>query len=132
MTLTAAEVRSTTFPATSLLRRGYDAGEVDTLLERIAVRLETGDGLNSNDVYHAVLGRSRRGGRGYPEVEVDAFLDRVHAQLSRLEESWTHARATTDPAQPDPDADADAEDTAGSADPAPSPDTDDPADRPDR
>lgn len=91
MTLTPADVRATDFPAASRLRRGYAADEVDGFLERIAVRLETGDGLTSNDVYHVPLAKARIGERGYVESDVDAFLDRVHGELSALEESWSHA-----------------------------------------
>ena len=93
MTLTAADVRATAFPAASRLRRGYDADEVDAFVERIAVRLETGEGLTSNDVYHVPFGKAGIGGRGYPEADVDAFLDRVHAELVGLEDAWGGATA---------------------------------------
>jgi DivIVA domain-containing protein len=90
MTLTAADVRSTDFPASSRLRRGYDADAVDAFLERIAVRLETGEGLSSNDVYHVPFAKAGLGGRGYSSAEVDAFLERVHVELARLEDGWGH------------------------------------------
>jgi DivIVA domain-containing protein len=93
MTLTAADVRSTTFPAASRIRRGYDADEVDAFVERIAVRLESGAGLTSNEVYRLEPGKARVGGRGYAEADVDAFLSTVHLELVRLEDAWGHESA---------------------------------------
>lgn len=105
MTLTPADVRSTDFPAASKLRRGYSADAVDAFVERIAVRLETGVGLTSNDVYHVPLAKARIGERGYTESDVDAFLERVHGALSELEESWSHAsdRGPEAPVEPTDD-----------------------------
>lgn len=127
MTLTAADVRSTVFPASSRLRRGYDADAVDAFVERIAVRLETGDGLSSNDVYHVPLGRAGLGGRGYSDAEVDAFLERVHSELARLEDGWGHERVTPDADESEPDAEVDATDTGATSAPV-EPADDDPAD----
>ncbi len=105
MTLTAADVRATTFPAASRLRRGYDADEVDAFVERIASRLETGEGLTSNDVYHVPFGKAGIGGRGYTEADVDAFLERVHAELVRLEDAWGGASASAPETDGTPDGD---------------------------
>lgn len=102
MTLTPADVRSTDFPAASRLRRGYDADEVDAFIESIAVRLETDAGLSSNDVYHVSFSKNRIGSRGYSESDVDSFLERVQAELSGLEESWTHANAADGPPADEP------------------------------
>ncbi|MEO5833944.1 MAG: DivIVA domain-containing protein [Nakamurella sp.] len=95
MTLTPADARSVAFPTASRLRRGYDADEVDAFLERIAVRLETGAGVSSNDVYHVSFPRSGIGGRGYVEADVDAFLEQAHAELARLEDAWGHRGGPT-------------------------------------
>lgn len=96
MTLTAADVRATDFPAASRLRRGYDADAVDAFVERIARRLETGEGLSSNDVYHAPFAKAGIGGRGYSSTEVDAFLERVHVELLRIEDAWGHVTLADD------------------------------------
>jgi DivIVA domain-containing protein len=132
MTITPASVRATTFAAASRLRRGYDADQVDAFVERIAVRLEQGEGLSSNDVYRADFGRSGIGGRGYAEADVDRFLELVHVELSRLEDAWGHETAAAsdegagreaepEPSSADPDAnpgEADGSPVAGEA-PAP-------------
>lgn len=101
MTITPASVRATTFAASSRLRRGYDADQVDAFVERIAQRLESGEGLTSNDVYRAPLGRAGIGGRGYAEADVDRFLEAVHVALLRLEDAWGHENAVAAGGTPD-------------------------------
>jgi DivIVA domain-containing protein len=57
-------------------RRGYDAREVDTLLNRLIAFFDSGQTLTPDDVRNAVF--NRRGRRGaYDERVVDAYLARV-------------------------------------------------------
>jgi len=60
------------------LRRGCGAGVrlVDDLCRRIEDAFASGRPLAPDAVRLAVF-KSRRGGRGYREASVDAFLDRV-------------------------------------------------------
>ena len=96
MTITAAEVRETRFSSPPRSRRGYNSEEVDRFVEQIAVRLDTGDGLTSNDVYRAQFGKAPLFmSRGYDPEEVDTFLERILAELQRQEES------TSEPPEPD-------------------------------
>lgn len=106
MTMTPADVRDVAFAPAPRLRRGYDTAAVDTFLESVAVRLETGEGVTSNDVYHVTFARSGIGDRGYAEADVDRFLTEVHTELLRLEDAWGHQpradAASIDPAATDP------------------------------
>lgn len=57
-------------------RRGYDAREVDTLLNRLIAFFDAGQTLTPDDIRNAVF--NRRGRRGaYDERVVDAYLARV-------------------------------------------------------
>ena len=86
MPITAAEVRDTRFSPTSPIGRGYRPADVDAFLSRVAQRLETGTGLNSNEVFRVNFGKPAPWARGYSTAEVDAFLDRVMAELHRQED----------------------------------------------
>ncbi len=57
-------------------RRGYDAREVDVLIERLIAFFDTGEQLTPEDLRHATF--ARRGRRGaYDERTVDVFLARA-------------------------------------------------------
>ncbi|WP_291382565.1 DivIVA domain-containing protein [Demequina sp.] len=57
-------------------REGYDASEVDALMERLIAFFDTGESLTPEDIRHATF--TRRGKRGaYDERTVDAFLARA-------------------------------------------------------
>jgi len=87
MTITAAEVRETRFSSPPRSRRGYDSEEVDKFVELIATRLDTGEGLSSNDVYRAQFRKAPLlMSRGYDPEEVDTFLERILTELQRQEE----------------------------------------------
>ena len=64
------------FPRAHGLRRGYRPGDVDALCDLLAEHFRGTAQLSADDV-RAALFRPRRGGRGYREAPVDAFLDRV-------------------------------------------------------
>lgn len=88
MTITAAEVRETRFASPPRSRRGYSSEEVDRFVELVATRLDTGDGLTSNDVYRAQFGKAPLlMSRGYDPAEVDSFLERILTELQRQEEA---------------------------------------------
>jgi DivIVA domain-containing protein len=57
-------------------RHGYDAREVDALIERLIAFFDTGEHLTPEDLRHATF--KRRGKRGaYDERTVDAFFARA-------------------------------------------------------
>lgn len=57
-------------------RRGYDAREVDTLIDRLIAFFDSGESLTPEDLRHATFKRrSKRG--AYDEPTVDAFLARA-------------------------------------------------------
>ncbi len=58
------------------LEPGYHPEDVDALCERLRRYFEEGEEMSADDVRRAVF-RTRRGSRGYREVQVDAFLDRA-------------------------------------------------------
>jgi DivIVA domain-containing protein len=64
------------FPRGTGLELTYDVDQVDALCRRIEDAFASGRPLTPDDVRLAVF-KSRRGGRGYREATVDAFLDRV-------------------------------------------------------
>ncbi|WP_432541254.1 DivIVA domain-containing protein [Kineococcus sp. SYSU DK002] len=70
------EGRGDRFPRARGLRRGYRPGDVDDLCELLADHFRGQVRLSAADVRGALF-RPRRGGRGYREAPVDAFLDRV-------------------------------------------------------
>ena len=45
---------------------------------------EWGGRLTPSDVHHVLFTRAGLGRRGYDEVEVDVFLERVQQELTRL------------------------------------------------
>jgi DivIVA domain-containing protein len=55
---------------------GYDPDDVDALCKRLLGYFNDGEEMSADEVRRAVF-RGRRGKRGYREVQVDAFLDRV-------------------------------------------------------
>jgi len=55
---------------------GYDARQVDALLDRVAAYFNEGAALKSSDVRYAVF-TPVKGRRGYGQGPVDAFLDRT-------------------------------------------------------
>jgi len=71
--MTSWHVRTVGF---DLVRGGYDVEAVDAALDRIEDAFVSGRALAPDSVRLAVF-KSRRGGRGYREASVDAFLDRV-------------------------------------------------------
>ncbi|GAA0325084.1 DivIVA domain-containing protein [Kineococcus aurantiacus] len=64
------------FPRARGLRRGYRPRDVDDLCDLLADHFQGTARLSADDVRGALF-RPRRGGRGYREAPVDAFLDRV-------------------------------------------------------
>jgi DivIVA domain-containing protein len=64
------------FPRGSGLELTYDTAQVDELCRRIEESFGTGQPMAPDSVRLAVF-KSRRGGRGYREASVYAFLDRV-------------------------------------------------------
>ena len=64
------------FPRGSGMELTYDTKQVDDLCRRIEDAFVSGRALAPDSVRLAVF-KSRRGGRGYREASVDAFLDRV-------------------------------------------------------
>ncbi|MCL1897225.1 MAG: DivIVA domain-containing protein [Micrococcales bacterium] len=56
--------------------RGYDARQVDGLLDRLAAYFNEGASLKSSDIRYAVF-TPVKGRRGYGQGPVDAFLDRA-------------------------------------------------------
>src|SRR5215212_6450525 len=64
------------FPRGSGMELTYDVRQVDELCRRIEEAFVNGRALAPDTVRLAVF-KSRRGGRGYREASVDAFLDRV-------------------------------------------------------
>jgi len=64
------------FPRATGLKRGYHPGDVDALCTALAAHFRGTHRLTADEVRGALF-RPRRGGRGYREAPVDAFLDRV-------------------------------------------------------
>ena len=64
------------FPRGTGLELTYDIEQVDELCERVEAAFASGRPMAPDAVRLAVF-KSRRGGRGYREASVDAFLDRV-------------------------------------------------------
>lgn len=58
------------------LEMTYDVNDVDALCEKLAHYFSDGDEMSADEVRRAVF-RTRWGGGGYREPEVDAFLDRA-------------------------------------------------------
>lgn len=58
------------------LAPSYDVADVDEICARLLRYFEDGEPMSVDEVRRAVF-RTRRGGRGYAEPQVDAFLDRV-------------------------------------------------------
>ncbi|MBP2474276.1 DivIVA domain-containing protein [Crossiella equi] len=87
--LTPKDVRDVEFGMASLLRRGYDEGEVDTFLDRIEATLRGEDTLTARQVEEVTFSKPPLGRRGYHVDEVDAFLDAVVSTLSEAEDA-TH------------------------------------------
>lgn len=57
-------------------RPSYDPGDVDELCHRLQAYFDEGEEMSVDEVRRAVF-RTRRGGRGYREEQVDAYLERV-------------------------------------------------------
>ena len=72
------------FPTGRWLERGYHRGDVDALCGLVAEHL-AGRRVLRPDQVRAALFRPGRGRRGYREVPVDAFFDRVVELLSAVE-----------------------------------------------
>ena len=72
------------FPRGRWLERTYDRGDVDALCRLVAEHLGGQRRLRPADVRGALF-RPRRGRRGYREVPVDAFFDRVVELLAALD-----------------------------------------------
>ncbi|MGO1049563.1 MULTISPECIES: DivIVA domain-containing protein [unclassified Crossiella] len=85
--LTPTDVRTVEFSTSSLLRRGYDEGEVDAFLDRVEATLLGKDSVTARDVDEVTFSKPPLGRRGYNVDEVDAFLDQVVATLSTLDEA---------------------------------------------
>lgn len=64
--------------------RGYDAAQVDALLDRLVAYFDEGAALTATEVRTAVFG-SAPAGRSYAEGPVDAYLDRVVDVLLAVE-----------------------------------------------
>lgn len=86
------EVRDTRFlgPA-GKFTRGYDAAEVDELLDRIAAELDAGRQVRPL-IENAVF-RARTGTGGYDAQAVDWFLEQLrcregHSELARMSDPW--------------------------------------------
>lgn len=72
-------VRTTRFA--TVRRGGYDAGEVDDLLDAVLVAMAHGEPLP--DIDRARFSASRLGRGGYDVRQVDGFLDELRAQTPR-------------------------------------------------
>ncbi|WP_345711994.1 DivIVA domain-containing protein, partial [Kineococcus glutinatus] len=72
------------FPRGRRLERTYHPGDVDALCRIVFEHLAGRRSLRPADV-RAALFRPRRGRRGYREVPVDAYFDRVVELLAALE-----------------------------------------------
>ena len=70
------EPRGERFPRGHGLRRGYRPADVDAMCDLLGEHFRGTRRLSADDVRSALF-RPRRGRRGYREVPVDAFLDRV-------------------------------------------------------
>ncbi|PPK98508.1 DivIVA domain-containing protein [Kineococcus xinjiangensis] len=74
------------FPRGRWLERTYDRSDVDQLCRLVADHLAGRGRLRPADVRSALF-RPRRGRRGYREVPVDAFFDRVVELIAALDEA---------------------------------------------
>jgi DivIVA domain-containing protein len=72
-----ADIRSSLFP-TSLLRRGYDMGAVDDVLDDLVTRIEEGEAADEIERFVSGLAFATAVG-GYDEAPVDDLLHRVVA-----------------------------------------------------
>jgi len=82
--ISAADVHSVAFGKPPFGKRGYDEGEVDDFLRRVADTLAQPPGsgrVTAADVHDVAFRKPRLGSRGYDEDEVDAFLDLVEGEL---------------------------------------------------
>jgi len=80
--LTAEQIRSAKFRAPGWGMRGYDAGEVQAFLNKIADSLEhQGPEVSAQDVHDVVFHKSRPRRAGFRELEVDVFLERIEGDL---------------------------------------------------
>lgn len=78
--LTADDVRSAEF---GMAKTGYDPDDVDVLLDRVVVALDTGEPCGPI-IDGARLGTARR---GYDKAAVDALLDRLAPGRARPAEA---------------------------------------------
>jgi DivIVA domain-containing protein len=80
-----ADIRSSLFP-TSLLRRGYDMGAVDDVLDDLVTRIE--EGAPADEIERFVIGLAfATAVGGYDEAAVDDLLHRVVDALKGEEAS---------------------------------------------
>ncbi|HST47709.1 DivIVA domain-containing protein [Jatrophihabitans sp.] len=64
--------------------RGYDTSAVDEFLEQMAIALDgSGPRMTPEEVHRMTLPTATGLHRGYDELEVDALLDRIVAELRR-------------------------------------------------
>jgi DivIVA domain-containing protein len=83
--LTTDDVRGATFSTPPPGQQGYDAQQVDDLLEQVAQRLEGRGGLTADDVRNVRFSESLPLTRGYREDDVDEFLDEAAETLDELD-----------------------------------------------
>ncbi|WP_431236065.1 DivIVA domain-containing protein (plasmid) [Mycolicibacterium psychrotolerans] len=76
-TITAADVRATTFGKPPVGQQGYRHEDVDNFLEMIADRLESGLLVSPKEVQGVTFRRPPMFQRGYNCDDVDEFLDRL-------------------------------------------------------
>ncbi|WHT20721.1 DivIVA domain-containing protein [Crossiella sp. CA-258035] len=85
--LTPKDIREVEFSNSTLLRRGYDEGEVDAFLDRVEATLRGADSVTARQVDEVTFSKPPLGRRGYNVDEVDAFLDQVVVTLSAVDEA---------------------------------------------
>jgi len=77
------QLRQATFRK-ALPGQGYDTSAVDEFLEQLASALDgTGPRMTPEEVHRMTIPSAAGLHRGYDELEVDAFLDRIVAELRR-------------------------------------------------
>src|SRR5919201_1000859 len=82
--VSATDVHNVAFGKPPFGKRGYDEGEVDAFLRRVAETLAQPPGpgqVTAAEVHDVAFRKPRLGSRGYDEDEVDAFLDLVEGEL---------------------------------------------------
>jgi DivIVA domain-containing protein len=83
--LSVDDLRSVSFPSPPPGKRGYNAADVDSLLERAEHRLIGRSRMTATDVREARFDRPPLFQRGYDQDDVDELLDRIAAIVADME-----------------------------------------------